>query len=78
MTESEEINIKLTKDEALVLFEFISRFNETEHKELFQDQSEQKMMWLIEGQLQKILVEPFRPDYKEIIDNARNNIRDEE
>jgi hypothetical protein len=78
MTESEEINIKLTIDEALVLFEFISRFNETEHKELFQDQSEQKMMWLIEGQLQKILVEPFRPDYKEIIDNARNNIRDEE
>jgi hypothetical protein len=78
MTESEEINIKLTKDEALVLFEFISRFNESEHKELFQDQSEQKMMWLIEGQLQKILAEPFRPDYKEIIDNARNNIRDEE
>lgn len=78
MTESEEINIKLTKDEALVLFEFISRFNETEHKELFQDQSEQKMMWLIEGQLQKALSEPFRPDYKEIIDNARKNIQDEE
>tara|TARA_R110002020_G_scaffold323714_2_gene539537 strand:- start:1214 stop:1450 length:237 start_codon:yes stop_codon:yes gene_type:complete len=75
MAKSEEINIKLSKDEALVLFEFVSRFNETEHKDLFQDQSEQKMMWLIEGQLQKILVEPFRPDYKEIIDNARNSIR---
>jgi len=78
MTEKEELNIRLTKDEALVLFEFVSRLNETEHKELFQDQSEQKMMWLIEGQLQKILVEPFRPDYKDIIDNARNKIRDEE
>jgi hypothetical protein len=78
MSESEEINIKLTKDEALVLFEFISRFNETDHKDLFQDQSEQKMMWLIEGQLQKILVEPFQSDYKVIIDNARNKIRDNE
>lgn len=35
MKESEEINIKLTKDEPLVLFEFISRFNETEHIKLF-------------------------------------------
>lgn len=78
MTELDEIIIKLTKEEALVLFEFISRFNETEHKELFQDQSEQKMMWLIEAQLEKILAEPFQPDYEEIINNARKNIRDKE
>jgi hypothetical protein len=75
---NDEINIRLTKDEALVLFEFISRFNEADHKALFQDQSEQKMMWLMEGQLQKILAEPFRQDYKEIIDKARNNVRDKE
>ena len=50
-------------------------FNETDHKELFEDQSEQKMMWLIQGQLEKILVEPFMPNYKRIIAEARNKIR---
>jgi len=78
MTDKNEINIRLTKDEALVLFEFISRFNETSHKELFHDQSEEKMMWLIEGQLQKILVEPFIPNYIDIINEARNKLRDKE
>jgi len=63
MTEKEEILIKLSKDEALVLFEFISRFNQLDQSEIFQDQTEQKLMWLIEAQLEKILVEPFKPDY---------------
>jgi hypothetical protein len=36
------------------------------------------MLWIIEGQLEKQLVEPFRPDYKDIIYEARNKIRDQE
>ena len=34
--------------------------------------------WILERQLEKQLVEPFRPDYKVIINEARNKIRDEE
>lgn len=78
MTENKEILITLNKDEALVLFEFVSRFNETDHKELLEDQAEQKMMWLIQAQLEKILVEPFMPNYKDIVEEARNKIRDNE
>lgn len=78
MTESEEIIIKFNKEEAIVLFEFLSRLNEKENKELFEDQSEEKMLWLLEGQLEKILVEPFMPNYREILLEARNKIRDEE
>ena len=78
MTEEKEILIKLSRDEALVLFEFISRFNQLDQDEIFQDQAEQKLMWLIETQLEKILVEPFQPDYKEIIQEARNKVRDNE
>jgi hypothetical protein len=78
MTESEEIIIKFNKEEAIVLFEFLSRLNEKENKELFEDQSEEKMLWLLEGQLEKILVEPFMPNYREILLEARNQIRDEE
>ena len=62
----------------MVLFEFLARFNETEHPDIFEDQAEQKVLWIIEGQLEKQLVEPFRPDYKKIINEARNKIRDKE
>ncbi len=78
MAENEVINIKLTKDEALVLFDFLARFNKTEHSEIFEDQAELKTLWILEGQLEKQLVEPFRPDYIDIINEARNKIRDEE
>lgn len=73
-----DVNLTITKDEALVLFEFLTRFNETERPDIFEDQSEQKTLWILEGQLKKRLAEPFRPDYKEIINEARNKIRDKE
>ena len=71
------LNLKITKDESLVLFEFLSRFNQSEHKEIFEDQAEQKTLWILEGQLEKQLVEPFKPDYKDIINDARKQICDE-
>jgi hypothetical protein len=78
MAEIEKITVTFSEDEALVLFDFLSRFNQTEHKDIFQDQAEQKVMWLIEGQLEKILVEPFMPNYNEIIKEARDKIRDDQ
>jgi hypothetical protein len=76
--ESNELTIRLNKDEALVLFEFLSRFNKNNNNEMFQDQAEEKTLWVIEGQLEKMLVEPFMPDYKDIIQNARNRVRNKE
>ena len=78
MKQTDETTIKLNKDEALVLFEFLSRINYNELKEIFEDQAEQKILWILEGQLEKQLAEPFKPDYKDIIKEARNKIRDEE
>jgi hypothetical protein len=77
MTDQLKINLTVTKDEALVLFEFLARFNQSEHPNIFEDRAEQKTLWIIEGQLEKQLSEPFRPNYKEIINDARNRIRDE-
>ena len=73
-----EITVRFTKDEALVLFEFLARFNKEDRRELFEDQAEQKTLWIIEGQLKKVLAEPFDPDYLNIIKDARDRIRDEE
>lgn len=78
MKQTDEITIKLDKDEALVLFEFLSRINEKELKEIFEDQAEQKTLWILEGQLEKQLIELFKPEYKDIVREARNKIRDEE
>jgi hypothetical protein len=76
MTDQQKINLTVTKDEALVLFEFLARFNQSEHPDIFEDQSEQKTLWILEGQLETQLVEPFKPDYKDILKEARNKIRD--
>ncbi|WP_332022075.1 hypothetical protein [Kaistella sp.] len=78
MKQTDEITIKLDKDEAIVLFEFLSRINDKELKEIFEDQAEQKALWILEGQLEKQLVEPFKPEYKDIVKEARNKLRDEE
>ena len=72
-----KVNIELTKEEAIVLFEFLSRFNENDAFDKFEDQAEQRVLWNIECVLEKELSEPLRDDYKEIIEKAREKIRDE-
>jgi hypothetical protein len=72
-----KVNIQLTKEEAIVLFEFLCRFNEKDDPSRFEDQSEQRVLWDIECTLEKILSEPFRADYQAIIKKYRNAVRDE-
>lgn len=70
------MNIKLTKDEALVLYDYIYRISENE--ELFEDIAEQQVLWSIEAQFDKELLEPLMPEYKAIINRARENVRNGE
>ena len=72
-----KLSIELSRNEALVFFEFLTRFNKKDLPEIFEDQAEQRVLWDIEAILQKVLVEPFNPDYHEIIKKARETIRDE-
>ncbi|MCA6362347.1 MAG: hypothetical protein IM638_04875 [Bacteroidetes bacterium] len=74
----EKVIIELTKNEAIVLFEFLGRFNENDGLSKFEDQSEQKVLWDIERILEKQLSEPFRADYGEIVAKAREQVRDKE
>lgn len=71
-----KVTIELTGDEALVLFDWITRFTEREDKE-FEDQAEEKVLWQIEAVLEKVLVEPFKPDYDRLLAAARAKVRDE-
>ncbi|MDY0781687.1 hypothetical protein [Tenacibaculum sp. IB213877] len=72
-----KVNIELSNDEAIVLFEFLGRFNEKDNSSRFEDQSEQKILWDIECILEKELSEPFRADYQDIVKKAREAVRDE-
>jgi hypothetical protein len=72
----DEVEIKLTKDEALVLFDFMSRFS-NEDKLSIQDQSEERALWNLTCVLEKELAEPFSKNWRSIIDAARSRLRDE-
>ena len=73
----DEITLPLSKPEALVLFEFLSRYTQNDRLDI-QDQAEQRVLWDLCAQLEKTLSEPFRPDYDSILSAARDTVRDRE
>lgn len=72
---SRKISIQLTSDEALVLYDWLTRFNNNA-KAKFDDQAEQRVLWDLEALLEKTLVEPFGDEYNELLSRARTNVRD--
>ncbi|MFA5801714.1 MAG: hypothetical protein WC911_04470 [Thermoleophilia bacterium] len=71
------ISLELTNDEALVFFDWVKRNNVEEFYQ-FEDQAEKRVLWDIEAQLERTLVVPFEADYKNLLIQARNHIRDQE
>lgn len=69
------VEISLTKHEALVLFEFLARFDHEETLSI-EDPAEEYALWRLEGALESLLVEPFKPDYKELLAESRKAVRD--
>lgn len=70
MNSESPITITLTPDQALVFFEWLSREDDrrtlpTEH------QSEQNVLWEIEAQLERTLVEPLQTNYATLLAAAR-------
>lgn len=72
----DQISLELSKDEALVLFEFLSRFSEHDKLQI-EDQAEVRALWDVQAMLEKLLVEPFMPDYLELLSGARERLRRE-
>ena len=72
---SETVSLDLTPDEALVLFELVSRYSDSDRLETV-DQAEQRVLWNLCARLEKALVEPFDPDYAALLAAARHRLRD--
>lgn len=69
------VRLELTGDEALVLFEFLARFDD-DGTLAVQDQAEERALWNLHCLLQKQLVELFDPEYKALLAAARDRLRD--
>jgi hypothetical protein len=72
----EKVIIELTKSEALVLFEFLSRTSDDDSKTTA-DQVERSVLWHLECALEKALVEPFLPNYLGLLDRAKERLKGE-
>ena len=69
------MSIELSHDELLVLYDLLHRREDVE--EIFEDPSEQEVLWHIQTQLEKELVEPFQADYQAIIEEARRAVTEQ-
>ncbi len=56
------ISVELSEDEALVLFDWLARFNERKDLD-FAEQAERRILWDIESSLESVLIQPFSEDY---------------
>lgn len=68
-----EYSVAITEDEALVLFEFFHRFEETEKLELAHS-SEYVALMKVAGQLDKTTSAMFSPEYVTLLEDARRRI----
>lgn len=75
---ADEISLGLSRDQALVLFEWLARTGAGEQPAVFEDQAEQRVLWDLEAALEKHLVEPFKSGYRELLEAARSRVRDSE
>ncbi len=64
-----EVTLQITQAEAVVLFEFLSRYTETDQLQIH-DQSEQQMLW----NLLCVLERSGNPEWPSL-ENARSELR---
>jgi hypothetical protein len=70
---SDSVTITLSHEEALVLFEFFARFDDSDDFTL-RNTAEYLAFSRISAQLDKSLVEPFNPDYTALLKAARDRL----
>jgi len=74
--EDTDVVVRFTRDEALVLFEWVHRAaDEDPLRSVTPDPAEVIALDSLSGLLERELVEPFRPEYRELVTDARQRLR---
>jgi hypothetical protein len=69
------VNLQLSLDAALVLFEWIHRVEEEgRFKQVVHESAEVVALWAMSGVLEKALAEPFDPNYKKLVQAASKRL----
>lgn len=71
---AEDVNIALTGDEALVLFDLLHRWEDNEQVSPPRHEAEQIALWNLSAVLEKVTAEPFLPDYARLVSEARTRL----
>ena len=74
---NKKILMEFSKEESIVFFSWLNYFNENSEN-MFQDQSEQRILWNLESSLEKIILDVFSDDYNDKLKKYRELIRDKE
>ncbi len=68
------MDIKLSQDEALILYDWLNKIAKDEN--ISTDIAERQVLWRVEAQLDKDLDESFISNYIELVENAKERIRE--
>jgi hypothetical protein len=73
---ADEISLGLSRDQSLVLFEWLARTGNAGEPVGFEDQAEQRVLWDLEAAREAALTEPLNADYRAKLEAARGRVRD--
>jgi hypothetical protein len=73
--EIKSVIITFSEEEALVLFEWLHNFNKVERPTMFEDHAEERILFDIEAELEKVILSTFDSNYHEILLKARQKIK---
>lgn len=71
-----DVQISLTADEAVVLFEFVRRFSDSDELKIL-DQAEQRALRNLCCLLERGALAPFAGNWPDLLQQARERLRDE-
>jgi hypothetical protein len=69
-----DVTLRLTADEALVLFDWLHRCEDEDAVVQPEHDGERTALFNLSALLERELVEPFRRDYRELVDQARTRL----
>lgn len=72
---NDKIALTLSRNEALVLYDFLARFEDSDTLSI-QDQAESRVLWNICSDLERSIAELLTADYFALLQEARDKIRD--
>jgi hypothetical protein len=72
-----EVVLRLTRDEALVLFELLHHWEDQDRVTQPEHHADQMALWNLSCLLERELIEPFDPAYDRLVNEARTRLAGE-